>query len=136
MRFLAFEHGDRWKYTAEEYDQWLRGRNPHGLKVRAPKVGKAWEEVMKLIPDVIDFGTAEEFHLAASPAFHRISQNTICVELYASKIVDGKVQMVLVLRNTWDRSCWLAAQEALARIFGDVATLPEASDREDEVCVH
>jgi hypothetical protein len=28
-----------------------------------------------------------------------ISQNTVCVELYASKIVDGKVQKVVVLQQ-------------------------------------
>jgi hypothetical protein len=29
---LSFQHGDRWKYTAEEYGQYLKGKNPHGLK--------------------------------------------------------------------------------------------------------
>jgi hypothetical protein len=32
---MAHSHGDRWKYTAE-YDQWLKGKNPHGLKSRLP----------------------------------------------------------------------------------------------------
>jgi hypothetical protein len=91
---------------------------------------------MKLVEGIIDFGTAVEFHLDGISGIYRVSQNTICVELYANKIVDGKVQKVVVLRNTWDRSCRLAAQEMLARIFGDVATLAEASDRDDEVRVH
>jgi hypothetical protein len=31
---LSYRHGDRWNYTAEEYDQYLTGKNPHGLKAR------------------------------------------------------------------------------------------------------
>jgi hypothetical protein len=67
---------------------------------------------------------------------YRISQNTICVELYANKIVDGKVQKVVVMRNTWDRACWLATQQVIARMFAGVAALPETSERDDDVRVH
>jgi hypothetical protein len=36
-QIMAFENGDRWKYTAKEYGQYLKGKNPHGLKaVRMP----------------------------------------------------------------------------------------------------
>jgi hypothetical protein len=57
---------------------------------------------------------------------YRISQNTVCVVLCANKIVDGKVQKVVVMRNTWDRACWLDAQLMLARISAQVAGLPNA----------
>jgi hypothetical protein len=66
---------------------------------------------------------------------YRISQNTICVELYANKIVDGKVQKVVVMRNTWDRACWLDAQLMIARIFGQIADQPMAA-ADDEVRLH
>jgi hypothetical protein len=33
---MALSHGDRWNYTAEEYAKYLKGKNPHGLKVRPP----------------------------------------------------------------------------------------------------
>jgi hypothetical protein len=91
---------------------------------------------VKLIEGVIDFGTAEEFHVDGVSGVYRVSQNTVSVELYANKIVDGKVQKVVVMRNTWDRACWLATQQMLARVFADVAALPETIDRDDEVRVH
>jgi hypothetical protein len=34
---LSYQHGDRWDYTAEEYDQYLKGKNPHGLKAPAAR---------------------------------------------------------------------------------------------------
>jgi hypothetical protein len=32
QQIMAFGHRDRWKYTAKEYDQWLKGHNPHGSR--------------------------------------------------------------------------------------------------------
>jgi hypothetical protein len=29
---MRYKHGDRWKYTVEEYAQYLKGKNPDGLK--------------------------------------------------------------------------------------------------------
>jgi hypothetical protein len=49
--------------------------------------------------------------------------------------VDGKVQKVVVMRNTWDRACWLDMQSMIARIFGQIADLPMAA-ADDEVRVH
>ncbi len=34
---MKFRHGDRWNYTAEEYAQHLKGKNPHGLKAPAAR---------------------------------------------------------------------------------------------------
>jgi hypothetical protein len=31
---MPFRYGDRWKYTEEEYAQYLKGKNPHGLTAR------------------------------------------------------------------------------------------------------
>jgi hypothetical protein len=90
---------------------------------------------MKLVEGVLDFGIAEENHVDGVSGIYRVSQNTICVELYANKIVDGKVQKVVVMRNTWDRACWLDMQTMIARIFGQVADLPNAPS-DDEVRVH
>jgi hypothetical protein len=71
----------------------------------------------------------------AKPALDRsVSEHTLCVEMYANKIIDGKG--VVVARNTWDRACWLVTQQVIARIFAGVAALPEMSDRDDEVRVH
>ena len=72
---------------------------------------------MKLIEGVIDFGDAAEFRIDGISGVYRISEHTICVELYANKIVDGKVQKMVAMRNTWDRSRWIATQQVLARIF-------------------
>lgn len=88
---------------------------------------------VRVVSDVIDFGSADEFHLDGVCGIYRVSQNTICVELYANKIVDGKIQKVVVLRNTWDRSCWLAAQAIMARLFTDVAALPQVENGEIHV---
>jgi hypothetical protein len=74
-------------------------------------------------------------HHDGVPGIYRISQNTICVELYANKIVDGKVQKVVVMRNTWDRACWRDMQSMIARIFGQIADLPNAPS-DDAVRVH
>jgi hypothetical protein len=59
---------------------------------------------MKLVEGVLDFVTAEGNHVDGVSGIYRVSQNTICVELYANKIVDGKVQKVVVMRDTWDRA--------------------------------
>jgi hypothetical protein len=42
---LSYQWGDRWNYTAEEYDQYLKGKNPHGLK--APAARKSAERGSK-----------------------------------------------------------------------------------------
>jgi hypothetical protein len=63
---------------------------------------------MKLIEGAIDFGDADEVRVDGISGVYRLSEHTICVEMYANKIVD--VQKVMVLRNTWDRSSWLEAQ--------------------------
>jgi hypothetical protein len=60
----------------------------------------------------------------------------MCVEMYANKIVDGKVQKVIVLRNTWDRSSWLETQALLARMFGQIIALSSPSNGDEEVRVH
>jgi hypothetical protein len=62
--------------------------------------------------------------------------STMCVEMYANKIVDGKVQKVIVLRNTWDRSSWLETQALLARMFGQIIALSSPSNGDEEVRVH
>jgi hypothetical protein len=90
---------------------------------------------MRLVEGVIDFGTADENHVDGVSGIYRVSQNTVCIELYANKIVDGKVQKVVVMRNTWDRACWLDMQSMIARIFGQIADLPIAA-ADDEVRVH
>jgi hypothetical protein len=64
------------------------------------------------------------------------SASTLCVEMYANKIVDGKVQKVIVVRNTWDRSSWLEAQALLARMFGQIIALSSPSNGDEEVRVH
>jgi hypothetical protein len=60
---------------------------------------------------------------------YKISNNTICVELYVNKIVDGKVQRVVVLRCRRDRSAWLADQEMMAKLVMEVLATPRASLR-------
>jgi hypothetical protein len=42
---------------------------------------------------------------------------------------------VVVMRNTWDRACWIDMQSMIARIFGQIADLPTTA-RDDEVRVH
>jgi hypothetical protein len=91
---------------------------------------------MRLVEGVIDFGTADENHVDGVSGIYRVSQNMICVELYANKIVDGKAQKVVVMRNTWDRSCWLAAQLVITRIFGEVADLPNPGEDAGDARVH
>jgi hypothetical protein len=66
----------------------------------------------------------------------RVSWNTVCVEFCANKIVDGKAQKVIVLRDKWDRACWLGAQQVIARIFAEVATLPESSELAENAQLH
>lgn len=92
---------------------------------------------MRLISDVIDIGEAAEFHIAGVSGVYRISQNIVLVELYALKIIEGKLRRVVVLRNTWDRSNWLAAQREMAKAFGHIAELPDESEaREIGEAVH
>jgi hypothetical protein len=45
----------------------------------------------RFAPDAIDFGSAHEERVDGISAVYRVSQNTLCIELYANKIVDGKV---------------------------------------------
>jgi hypothetical protein len=39
------------------------------------------------------------------------------------------------MRNTWDRAYWLDMQTMIARVFGQIADLPNAPS-DDEVRVH
>jgi hypothetical protein len=91
---------------------------------------------VRIVPDAIDIGEAKELRLDGVSGIYRLSQNVICVEFYVNKIVDGKVEKVVVLRNTWDRSNWLAAQQAMAAIFAKAAALPDLSDECERVPVH
>jgi hypothetical protein len=43
---------------------------------------------------------ADKNHLDGVSGIYRIGQNTVCVELYANKIVDGKLQRVVVM-HAW-----------------------------------
>jgi hypothetical protein len=45
---------------------------------------------MKLIENVIDFGDARDVRVDGISGIYQISHNTICIEFYANKIVDGK----------------------------------------------
>jgi hypothetical protein len=45
------------------------------------------------------------------------------------------VKKVVVMRNTWDRACWLDMQTMISRIFGQVADLSSPA-ADDEVRVH
>jgi hypothetical protein len=69
--------------------------------------------------------------------FYRVSTNTLCIELYANKVVDGEIKKVVVMRNTWGRASWLAAQ-VIAQMFAEVATLPlpDTSNAEEGVHIH
>jgi hypothetical protein len=78
----------------------------------------------RFVPDAFDFGDVDEERVDGISAVYRVSQNTLCIERSANKIVDGKVQKVVVMRNTWDRASWLAAQQVIAQMFAEVATLP------------
>jgi hypothetical protein len=91
---------------------------------------------MRLITDVIDFGDATEIQLDGACGIYKLSNNTICVELYANKIVDGKVQRVVVLRCRWDRSAWLADQEMMGKLVMEVLASPSPSATDDVVRVH
>jgi hypothetical protein len=91
---------------------------------------------MKLIEGVIDFANEDEVRVDGISGVYRLSEHTICVEMYANKIVDGKVQKVIVLRNTWDQSSWLEAQALLARMFGHIIALSSPSNGDEEVRVH
>jgi hypothetical protein len=90
---------------------------------------------MRLISDALDLGDADEARVDGICGIYRLSENTLCVEHYANKIVDGKVQKVVVLRNMWDRSCWLAVQQQIVRMFAEVSAMPN-SPAEEETSVH
>jgi hypothetical protein len=91
---------------------------------------------MRLVEGVIDFGDAAEIQLDGACGIYKLSNNTIAIELYANKIVDGKVQRVVVLRCRWDRSAWLADQEMMAKLVMEVLASPSPSASGDEVRVH
>jgi hypothetical protein len=91
---------------------------------------------MKLIDGVLDFCSEDEVRVDGIAGVYRLSEHTLCVEMYANKIVDGKVQKVIVLRNIWDRSSWLEAQALLARMFGQIIALSTPNNGDDEVRVH
>jgi hypothetical protein len=50
--------------------------------------------------------------------------------------VSGKIERVVVLRNIWDRSCWLAAEEIMAKLCARIADLPGPGISDEEVRVH
>ena len=91
---------------------------------------------MRLVEGVIDFGDAADFQLDGTCGIYKLSNNTIVVELYANKVVDGKVQRVVVLRCRWDRSSWLADQEMIAKLVLEVMAGPSASAADEEVRLH
>jgi hypothetical protein len=91
---------------------------------------------LRLVEGVLDFGDVAEVRVDGISGVYRLSEHTLCVEMHANKIVDGKVQKVMVLRNTWDRSSWLEAQALFARIFGQITALSSPSNGDDEVRVH
>jgi hypothetical protein len=91
---------------------------------------------MKLIENVIDFGDARDVRVDGISGIYQISHNTICIEFYANKIVEGKVQKVIVLRNIWDRSCWLSAEEIMSKLCARIVDLPSPGSDDDEVRVH
>jgi hypothetical protein len=84
--------------------------------------------MMRLISDVIDFSDAVELQLDGTCGIHKLSNHTICVELYANKVVDGKVQRVVVLRCRWDRASWLADQEVLGKLVLKVLASPSSTE--------
>jgi hypothetical protein len=88
---------------------------------------------MRLTTDVLDFGDAADIQLDGTCGIYRVSTHVIVVELYANKIVDGKVQRVVVLRCRWDRAAWLADQEVLGKLVMEVLASPAATE---EVRVH
>jgi hypothetical protein len=57
---------------------------------------------MKLIESLLDFGDAAQVRVDGISGVYRLSEHTMCVEMYANKIVDGKVQKAVLMRNTWD----------------------------------
>jgi hypothetical protein len=89
---------------------------------------------MRVIPDVIDYGDADEMHI---DSVYRVSQNTLCVEFFINKIIDGMVEKVVALRTTWDLACWLGMQETITRMFGDTGALavPTPDDENAAACV-
>jgi hypothetical protein len=91
---------------------------------------------MKLVEGAFDFGDAKEVRVDGVSGVYQISHNTLCIEFYANKIVDGKVAKVIVLRNIWDRSCWLAAEEIMSKLCARIIDLPGAGSSDDEVRVH
>jgi hypothetical protein len=56
----------------------------------------------------------------------------ICVEYFANKVVDGKVQRMIVMRCMWDRSSWIASQQLLARMFTEIVAMPAAPHEHEE----
>jgi hypothetical protein len=50
--------------------------------------------------------------------------------------VSGKIERVVVLRNIWDRSCWLAAEEIMSKLCTRIADLPGPGSDDEEVRVH
>jgi hypothetical protein len=91
---------------------------------------------MKLIEGVIDFGDAIEIQLDRACGIYKLSNHTIAIELYANRIVDGKVQRVIVLRCRWDRTSWLADQEMMAKLVMEVLASPSPAATDEVASVH
>jgi hypothetical protein len=91
---------------------------------------------MRLISDTVHFCDPEEVRVDGICGIYRLSEHTLCVEFFANKIMNGKIEKVVVLRNIWDRSSWLEAQALLARMFGQIIALSSPSNGDEEVRVH
>jgi hypothetical protein len=87
---------------------------------------------VKLIEGVLDFGDADECRIDGVSGIYQISQHIICVEYFANKVVDGKVQRMIVMRCMWDRSSWIASQQLLARMFTEIVAMPAAPHEHEE----
>jgi hypothetical protein len=87
---------------------------------------------MRLIEGVHDFGEADECHIDGVSGIYQLSQHIICVEYFANKIIDGKVNRVIVLRCRWDRSAWIASHQLIARMFTEIAAMPTAPHEHEE----
>jgi hypothetical protein len=77
----------------------------------------------------------DECNIDGVSGIYQISENTICIEYYANKIVNGKVQRVVVLQWRWDRSAWIASQQLIARMFTEIVAMP-ATPIENSERVH
>lgn len=83
---------------------------------------------MRFVEDVHDFQDAGEVHPCGVAAIYRVSKNTLAIELYANKLLDGRIRKVLVLRILWDRDNWIAAQREVTERFPEITALAVAGE--------